>query len=112
MDKREITHLSYGKFELPNYTLKPEGLVRTDKVTEINFMQTTRNEDGSISEKQDGLIIESVLEMTLQRLKELNQLQSDRYTSISITKVEEAIWALQERGRDRIQRGVINTINK
>ena len=109
MNKRQVKHLEYGKFELPNYTLKIEGLVKTDKVTEINFMQTTRNADGTISEKQDGLIIESVLEMALQRLQELGKLVPNRYNSIAITKVEEAIWALQERERDRINRGVINT---
>lgn len=62
-----------------------------------------RNEDGT---ERDGTTLEEMLRVTIERLQDLNSRFSCRENSIAITKMQEALMWLNERTRNRIERGV------
>jgi len=62
-----------------------------------------KNEDGS---EVDGTTIEAVLGTAKARLEELNGKFPCRENSLAITKIQEAIMWLEERTRERKERGV------
>jgi hypothetical protein len=57
----------------------------------------------------NGTQVENVLAVCVARLEYLRTLKSDRYTSLAITKVEEAIHWLNARTANREARGVEGT---
>jgi len=62
--------------------------------------------DGTL-EDPNGAFVEDVLWAALQRLEYFNESKyRDRRNSIAITKIEEALWALQDRTNERTARGV------
>lgn len=85
--------------EKTTYTLnsfKPEGPNQ-----EVVFYKL--NEDGT---PEHGTTLEEMLRVSIERLKALNERFSCRENAIAITKMQEALMWLNERTRDRKQRGV------
>jgi hypothetical protein len=68
---------------------------------EITFYKL--NEDGT---SQNGTTIEAVLDVLIDRLKGLNERFSCRENALAITKLQEANMWLNERTRERKERGV------
>ena len=68
---------------------------------EISFYEM--NEDGSHS---SGTTLEEMLRVSIARLTDLNSRFSCRENSIAITKMQEALMWLNERTRERKERGV------
>lgn len=61
------------------------------------------NEDGS---EENGTTLEAMLEVSIARLKDLNNRFGCRENSLAITKIQEALMWLNERTRERKARGV------
>ncbi len=56
---------------------------------------------------RNGAFVEDVIWAALQRLEYFNSGEfRDRRNSIAITNLEQALWALQDRTNDRVERGV------
>lgn len=68
---------------------------------EISFYKL--NEDGT---HENGTTLEEMLNVSIARLKDLNNKFSCRENSIAITKMEEALMWLNKRTEDRKLRGV------
>lgn len=74
---------------------------RTSEPQVIYFYK--KNLDGT---EENGTILEEMLRVSIERLKDLNYRFSCRENSIAITKMEEALMWLNKRTEDRIARGV------
>lgn len=68
---------------------------------EVSFYKL--NKDGT---SQDGTTLEEMLRVSIERLKELNERFSCRENALAITKMQEALMWLNERTRERKERGV------
>lgn len=68
---------------------------------QIHFFE--KNEDGHTS---SGTTLEEMLRVSIARLKDLNARFGSRENSIAITKMQEALMWLNERTRERTERGV------
>ncbi|MBN4061680.1 hypothetical protein JYU20_00600 [Bacteroidales bacterium AH-315-I05] len=96
------------KYELNNFESGPIN------AQVIQFIEKEQNPDapeGSCITVNDGTTNEEVLEMLIDRCKYLNESLPSRETSIAITKMQEALLWLNERTRDRKERGV-ETLHK
>lgn len=85
--------------ENTTYTLgsfRPEGPSQ-----EVSFYKL--NEDGT---HEHGTTLEEMLRVCIERLKALNERFSCRENAIAITKMQEALLWLNERTRERRERGV------
>lgn len=101
---------NYWEFGLPIYEVTDEGLI-SEKETFIKFCKGDKSDP--LKERQEGLFVESFLEVCAQRLKGVNVGElSSRETSVAITKIEEAIMWLEKRSNDRKIREVEGTYNK
>ena len=100
-----------SSYELPMYKVEPEkGLIETKDTWLINFVKG--NIDGP-EFKQDGIITENLLSMLIKHLDSLNVGDlRNRHTSVAITKLEEALFWIEERKRDRVKRNVLGTYKK
>lgn len=73
----------------------------------IQWQNGPRAKKGTKLAEPNGAFVEDVIWAALQRLEFFNEGQyRDRRNSIAITKLEEALWALQDRTNDRAARGV------
>lgn len=77
-------------------SFKPEG---PDQ--EVSFYRM--NEDGSFDH---GTTLEEMLRVCIERLQSLNGRFSSRENALAITKMQEAVMWLNERTRERKERGV------
>ena len=73
----------------------------TQKFQQITFYKM--NEDGS---SENGTTLEELLRVGIERLTDLNSKFACRENSIAITKMQEALLWLNERTRERKERGV------
>ena len=73
----------------------------TQEFQEVAFYKM--NEDGTY---ENGTTLEEMLRVTIERLKDLNNRFSCRENALAITKCQEALFWLNERTRDREERGV------
>lgn len=64
------------------------------------------NDSSELVTVQDGTTNEEIMKVMIHRMKELNSKFPCRENSIVITKLQEAYFWLQERTRDRKERGV------
>ena len=77
-------------------SFKPEG-----QDQEVNFYKL--NEDGTA---EHGTTLEEMLRVCIERLQTLNGRFSSRENALAITKMQEALMWLNERTRERKERGV------
>ena len=68
---------------------------------EVSFYKL--NEDGSF---EHGTTLEEMLRVCIERLKTLNEKFSSRENALAITRMQEALMWLNERTRERRERGV------
>ena len=68
----------------------------------VHFFE--KNEDGTT--KSDGTTLEEMLRVSIARLQDLNGRFPCRENSLAITKMQEALFWLNERTRERTARGV------
>lgn len=109
---RDIEEVVKGsEYYIPTYRVTNEGIVDCES-TIINFCRGNKLDENN-PKRQQGVFVESLLEVCLQRLKAVNVGDlATRETSVAITKVEETIMWLEKRSNDRKIRGVEGTYNK
>lgn len=96
---RKFVDWGAGRYTLPKYRVD-NGLHKTKDNIPIKFASTD----------QDGIITESLLSMLIKHLNDLNVGDlRNRHTSLAITHLEDARMRLEERKRDRQERGVYGT---
>lgn len=81
------------------YSFREEGPIQ-----EISFYKL--NKDGTF---EHGTTLEEMLRVSIERLTDLNEIFSCRENALAITKMQEALMWLNERTRERKQRGVEGT---
>lgn len=96
-------------YELTKYTINETGLVKSDKVLELDLVKGSKE----TNEVQEGYLVEQLLWVSLNYLTEVNvgDLRS-RDTSIAITHIEDALLRINKRTLDRVKRKVITTYKK
>lgn len=112
LDTRKFEVIKKGSsYTLPKYeVVDGKGLVETGETQTIDFVKG--NIEGP-EFKQDGIITENLLSMLVEHLGELNVGDlRNRHTSVAITKLEEALFWIEERKRDRDKRSVLGTYKK
>ncbi len=112
MNTRAFEVIKKGStYKLPKYkVVDMVGLVETGEYQTIDFVKG--NIEGP-EFKQDGIITENMLTMLIRHLGDLNVGDlRNRHTSVAITKLEEALFWIEERKRDRLARSVLGTYKK
>lgn len=108
---RKFTKIGSSAYYLPMYELvEGEGLVELeDKTRCIGPLDFVKGGDNP----HKGIVTEGLLSALIDHLNELNTGDlRNRHTSVVITKLEEALFWIEERKRDRANRGVSGTYNK
>ena len=105
MDLRKYKEVKESQYELPLYELvNGAGLVSTDKTITLTFVKC--NKEGN----QDGLVSETVISTLIGHLTKLNTGElRNKETSMAITNLQESLFWIEERKRDRDERGVSGT---
>ena len=75
----------------------------------ITFVRGDKTDNGEIIPRVDGILHETLLAMMIADLKYKNNLVPNRHTSIAITHLEEALFRLEERVREREINGTLGT---
>ena len=111
IDSRKFTVLKEGaSYSLPTYAVGENGLEELEDKQIIEFVKG--NIEGP-EFKQAGIITENLLSMLIKHLSTLNQGElRNRHTSLAITNLENALMRLEERKKDRVERGVLGTYKK
>lgn len=111
--KREFETVEQGtEYNLHMYEIVDAvGLQRTDNVQTIKFVRGSKLKDEEV-EKREGIIHENLLAMMIEDLKYKNGLVGSREGSIVITKLEEALFWMEERQRSREKAGTAGTYKK
>lgn len=112
IDTRKFETIKLGStYNLPKYKVEEgKGLLEIKEFQEIKFVKG--NIEGP-EFKQDGIITENLLTILIEHLGSLNVGDlRNRHTSIAITKLEESLFWIEERKRDRIKRDVLGTYKK
>ncbi|MBC2115697.1 Acb2/Tad1 domain-containing protein [Listeria booriae] len=79
-------------------------------MTKSNGFVQVKWQDGVVTDNGvNGVQINDVLNVALERLQELNKQYPCRENSIAITKLEEAMMWQDKRTKDRVKRGVEGT---
>lgn len=92
----------------PGHKYRLENFEKTQTEQELQFIEKVQ-QNGSFVTVHDGTTNEEVLKMLIDRLKTLSAKLPSRQTSIAITKCEEALMWLENRTKERTDRGVEGT---
>jgi len=113
-DKTIVEKLGEHVYEIPLYTVEDgKGIVLTEVGQLIKFVRGSINTEENVLPKQDGVLVEQLLEVCRQHLVSVNigQLAS-RETSLAITAIEEAMLRLYQREYNRKKAGTLGTYKK
>jgi hypothetical protein len=92
LDKYKFKKLEKGKYELHNFVLNVEGLEESYSSPQtIQFMEASRRYNGMISGVTDGILVEQLLIVGFDRLKDLNNELSDVHIQKAASLVKQAI---------------------
>ena len=78
----------------------------------ITFVRGNRTDNGTVIPRVDGILHEQLLAMMIADLQYKSSLVPSKETALAITKLQEALFWLEERARERETRGVLGTYNK
>lgn len=78
----------------------------------ITFVRGDKTDNGTVIPRVDGILHEQLLAMMISDLRYKNTLVPNRHTSIAITALEEALFRLEERVREREINGTLGTYQK
>lgn len=107
---RDIQMLDAWNFIIPTYNVTNEGI--TDG-PDIKIELCRGDKSNEEVPRQNGVFVESLLEIVVQRLKTVNVGDlSTRETSTAITNIEQGQMWIEKRSNDRKIRGVEGTYQK
>lgn len=84
----------------------------TDQFVDILFVRGDKTDNGTVIPRVDGILHEQLLGMMIEDLKYKNNLVPSRESSLVITKLQEALFWLEERQNQRTKAGTVGTYNK
>lgn len=100
------------EYDLPNYhVIDGKGIEPDGSYTKIVFVRGSKLAEENV-EKKTGVLHETLLAMAIEDLTEKSKLVPSRETSLAITKLQEALFWLEERHRNRVAAGTIGTYKK
>lgn len=113
MSKRIFETVEQGTtYRLQNYEVKDGvGIQPIASQTTITFVRGSKLKDEEV-EKREGILHETLLSMMIADLKFKSSLVPSRESSLAITKLEEALFWMEERQRIREQQGTQGTYKK
>jgi len=124
-NKRRFEIVELGTtYKLPKYSVIDErGIVVMDQYElseqvdhlfkqKITFVRGDKTDNGKVIPRVDGILHEQLLAMMITDLQYKSSLVPSRETALAITKLQEALFWLEERVRDRESRNVLGTYNK
>lgn len=88
------------------------GSFKSDILTEITFVRGDKTDNGTIIPRVDGITHEQLLGVMIEDLQYKNSLVPSKETACCITKLQESLFWLEERQRNRELRNVNGTYNK
>jgi hypothetical protein len=113
-DKTIVEKLAEHQYAVPLYSVEEgKGIVLSGKVIDIDFVRGSIVTEENTLPKQDGVLVEQLLEVCRQHLVSVNvgQLASHE-TSLAITAIEEAMLRLYQREYNRKKAGTLGTYKK
>lgn len=111
VEKDVVNIIGAGCYQLPKFTLKNHGLEQAEDGTlTIQFMEYFRNEDGSVEKVEDGVVIEGVLAVLIDRLATVSQRLPNKFSAVALTHLQEAMACLLYREHIRTREGKLNTM--
>jgi len=99
------------KMILPEYLNENKPSTKLPSQT-ITFVREDKTDNGKVIPRVDGILHEQLLAMMITDLQYKSSLVPSRETALAITKLQEALFWLEERVRERETRGVLGTYNK
>lgn len=113
MSKRNFTIVENGThYQLPEYeVLDGKGIELVDSVLDIRFARGSKLKDEPV-ERREGTLHEHLLSMMIHDLKYKGTLVPSRENSLVVTKLEEALFWLEERTKMRELQGTLGTYKK
>lgn len=113
-DKTIVEKVAEHQYAVPLYSVEEgKGIVLQEQMLDINFVRGSIVGNENILPKQDGVLVEQLLEVCLQHLKGVNVGPlATRETSLAITAIEEAQLRLYQREYNRKKAGTLGTYQK
>jgi len=114
-EKRVFESVKSGSvFRLPNYkVIKGQGIVKTGRHTLINIVRGTRiDDDGNEVFSVEGVTHETIISMMQEDLERKNEIFHDDTNAVVLEHLAAALAILEQRQRDRHERGVLATNKK
>lgn len=120
-DKTIVNKINSHHFVIPTYTVvEDKGIQLSSEVYKddmsnmgkisISFVRGSKIQDENKLPKQDGILVEQLLEMCKQQLESVNVGEfRNRDTSLAITHIENAILRLLKRELDRKKNKTLGT---
>jgi len=97
-------------YSVPTYKVTNDGIEDGEALT-IKFCKGNKDDDRSF--RQEGLFTETLIQVAKQYLESVNVGDlTSRETSMTITKLDEALMWINKRAEDRKLRGVQSTYKK
>ena len=107
MNTREFEIVKEGAvYVTPLYMVKDTALKEIGSF-QIKFVRG-KGPDGTLV-PEEGILSEHLISVLIHDLKHKNTVVPSRETSVAITKLQEALFWLEERQRSRTERGVVGT---
>lgn len=103
-DIKEVRNMSEEERFTQNYY--------DESYQKITFVRGDKTANGKVIPRVDGILHEQLLAMMISDLRYKNGLVPNRHTSIAITHLEEALFRLEERVREREANGTLGTYQK
>lgn len=112
MEKRVFVTEEIGtKYQLPVWeVVEGKGIELTEATQEITFVRGST--DGYPAKKTPGVLHETLVSLLIKDLQYKNGMVPARETATAITKLQEALFWMEERSRDRAARVVQGTYEK
>lgn len=113
-DKTIVEKVEEHLYTIPLYSVeKGKGIVLQEQKLIVPFVRGSKVEGENIFPKQDGVLVEQLLEVCRQHLVSVNVGQlASRETSLAITGIEEAMLRLYQREYNRKKAGTLGTYQK
>lgn len=83
-----------------------------DSFVDVVFVRGDKTDNGITIPRVDGILHEQLLGMMIEDMKYKNNLVPSRESALAITKLQEALFWLEERQNQRTKVGTVGTYNK
>ncbi len=113
-DKTIVEKVAEHQYKVPLYSVEEgKGIVLQEERLLIDFVRGSKIDGENILPKQNGVLVEQLLEVCRQHLVSVNVGQlASRETSLAITSLEECMLRLSQRELNRKKANTLGTYQK